>query len=833
MKLRILFFLAVILIGSLTFGCGCGDDDDDNDSADDDVDDDADDDTGAGDDDVNDDADDDADDDNDTLPQYLTDRPFLLDWSSWSQHWDPENPQPIRDIGGLGIGNGRTFSMVACKPPFNTLHNIAGPNYQRKTKFFSDKRFYLFKGGAPVIWDDQYAYRVRGTAIIVTRMDSGDLTLWTIDYAPHGEGIDGTDLQNTLARTFVVQNRGDATVGGLSLVVETVMGKIKDGTIREAAPEDFDTFNVVRSMVGGFTDLESTKAKGAKSLSLPIGYLTAGEEFSTDFILAFNLPDEALPIYEQAAQTDMDELLDATYTWWTDFMEQGANIETSSERFDDLIDTTTYVIQVQVTDRGATTQMSEYTGTWLRDIMGATRYYPLMGMADEFKDMIDFYWLGALEGGGVSNSMSTDMEFTPDKPQPDWENMGVMSGRTAAESPSYLVLHYKAYLDATGDWAPLEERYGMLRHALIHQNIREGCLLPFSGDETFRIAMAAGFGQWVYDEYADTHLSANSSFLFVAAAEFLARVAQHFGYTEHEEQYDTLAADFRACAEQYYWLEDKGFYTPIIDINTLEPDDRPYEDVNTKPLWVGYMDADDPHARENVVNTWNELGREDGLMHTPLHPNYNWMGILLGFSEGALTGMNYGYTLDNLARIDHPMAEKAFTLYDDFYHTSGVVSEGQIVDDFSRFMYLYEALGAVSDLTARFRSWEGGLNGAAQIQYLFGLELDAVDNRIALAPHLPEGWEFASMKDIVLADKNIDVRVEDDGQTRTLIVESPDGEINVDAVVSIAGQIQSVYVNGAEVDPEIETEWGRARAKLPAQTAAPEQTLTVEVNYSE
>jgi hypothetical protein len=818
-------FIIILFSCTLVASCTCGDDDD-NDSTEtnDDVDDDS------GDDDLNDDSDDD---DDESIPQYLIDRPFLNNWSSWYQQYDRSDPVSTRDIGGFGIGNGRIFSMVACKAPFTTLHNIAGPNYQRHTKFFSDKRFFLYRDGFPVAWENEYAYRVRNSAIIVIRQDAGDLSLWTIDFAPRGDGIDGTDLHNTLARIFVVHNRGVFPVSGLSLVMETVMGRVENGLVREAYADELDIWGVVRRMAGGFVDQNQTKTKSDKSLEMPVGTLQSGAEFSTEFLMAFNLPGDALPIFEEASQVDSDTLLNATYDWWMDFTGQGARIETSSERFDDLIDAATYVLHVQVSDQGAPNQMSEYTGIWLRDMMGPARYYPLLGRVDDFKDMIDYYWLCALEAGSINNSFSVDTQFTPGQEQPDWENLPVMGGRSSAESPSYLILHYKAYLDATGDWAPLEERYGMLRHALIHQNIREGCLLPFSGDETFRPALAVAFGQWIFDEYADSHLSANSSFLFVAAAEFLTDVAAHFGYAEHEEEFRDLADDFRACAEERYWLEDKGYYTPIIDIDTLEPDDRPYEDVNTQALWCGYLRADDPKARENMVNTWEMLGREDGMMFTPPAPSYDWMKILLGFDEGVVTGMNYGYTLDNLARIDHPMAEKAFTLYEDFFHTCGSVSEGQIVDDFSRFMYLYEPIGAVSDLTARFRSWEGGINAAAQIQYLFGLELDARQNRIAIAPHLPTGWEFAAIDNAMLADNSFDLRVEDDGQTRRVIVESEAAEITVDAIVSIPGQIQSVTVGGETVEPEIESEWGRSRAKLPGLTAAPEQLLEIEVVYSD
>jgi hypothetical protein len=827
-RFSVLAIITILLLLSATVSCGDDDDESDDDSGLDD-DDTGDDDTDVDDDDDDNDDDDNDDDDNDDgLPQYLQQREYLLDWSSWGQFFDHADPYHIRRIGGFGLGNGRVFSMVACATPFNTLHNLQGVNYQRNLKFFSDKRFFLEQNGEPLVWERESAYRVRGTDIILIEQEVGDITLWSINVVPQGEGIDGTAAQDTYLLMFVVHNRGAAPASNLALRAETVFGATDGTYLREQFFNTTELTQPMRKMVAGFVPA-GAKSEKAKSLTLTLGDLAPGAEVVSEFLLAFDMPEDPQPIFDSVAAMDPDDLLTATYNYWLDFTDRAAKVTTSNERLNDLVEGMSYTVQVQTTDRGAVTQMSEYTGTWLRDIMGSARFYPLIGRTDELKAILDYYWLGSLERGGVGNSITLDMEFTPGQPQPDWENLGVMSGRTAAESPSYLIMHYKEYLNATGDWAPLEERYGMLRHALIHQNIREDCLLPFSGDETFRIAMAASFGQWVYDEYADTHLSANSSFLFVVAAEFLQEVAEHFGYDDHADEYSELAADFRACTEERYWMEDGGYYTPIIDIDTLEPDGRPFEDVNTKPLWIGYLQADDPRAKENVVNMWAKIGHDDGSLYTDIDPMYNLLKRLLDFEDGVITGMNYGYSLDNLARIDHPMAEKGFLLFERFFHESGNVSEGQIVDDYGRFMYLFEPFGIVSDLTARFRSWEGPIDIAAQIQYLFGLSLDARQGRITLEPHLPAGWEFATMENVMIGDTSFTIDVTDDGTTRTATVMDLTGALTVDARMSVAGGIAQVRVNGELVTPDIEEEWGRSRVSLPGLEADSSNPLVIEI----
>jgi len=716
--------------------------------------------------------------------------------------------------------------MIASTVPFTTLHNLTGPHYQKHLRFFSDKTFTLRVDGETVAWNREWCRRVRRTAVYVTRLDSENLSLWTVDLAPKGEVLSGLPATNALVRMIIIHNRGVESLKDLSLAVETIVGRVS-GTIM------FETvFNDRRRLGAGFA-MHGHHVRGEeRRLVLDIGEIPPRGEFVTEFVLAFTRGDDPEPVFDAVSVIDPDMLLDTTLDAWKAFTDEGTGITTSDTRFNDLMEGLSVTIGTQQAETGGMSQMSEYTGTWLRDIMGGACFYPLIGRIGDYRHMLDYYWLAALEKGNIANSMDIDIELDVLPPQPDWENLPTFSGRESAESPSYLVMHYKALLDATGDWGPLEERYGMLRHALMHQDFRNGCLLPFSDDETFRPALAAAFGHSLFNEYQKTHLSANSSFLWVAAAEFMTEVAQHLGYEAHANEYAAMAQQVRDCAEQYYWLDNEGFYSPLIDIDTLEPVIRPFEDVNTKPLWIGYLEPDDAKARTNVVNTMNRLAREDGLFYSPLHPMYAFLGRLMDFEKGVVTGMTYGYQLDNLARIDHPDAEAAFLMFRRFFNDTGNVSEGEVVDDFGRFNYLYEPFGFTCDLTARYRSWEGGINAAAMILYLFGLELDALNSRIVLAPHLPQGWRFAKMEGARLGDVTFDVTVEDNGLVRRLTVDRMTGDLQVDAVVSLAGDIQAVTVNGVAVQPDLETEWGRTRALLPGLEAGIGRPLTVKVTRS-
>jgi hypothetical protein len=806
-------FLLLLLLTS--FGCWGSDDDDDDDN-----------------DDFGDPPVDDDDDNNDVtsvggveenLPAFFHDRPELTDWSLWRASHDQKNETPFRQLGAFGIGNGRVFALVGARKPFTTLHNIAGPYYQKRIRFFSDKQFTLLSTEAPVAWDKQRAYRIRGSAISLTHSSKDYLSLWTVDYAPRGKTADGGAAGNTLHRTLIIHNRSDQTMTGLKLTAATTYGSVQAGLITEV------NTSASRYLAAGFPDETVEKAKSGKALIVDLPVIEPDGEVVVEFILAFSQDTDATSEYQQAGTLDPDQLLTETLTAWKENTLLGAQIETSDVRFNDLIEGLAQTMKVQQAVGGCFAQMSEYGYNALRDMYGIARFYPLIGRSAEYKQMLDYVWQAALHNGDIRADVEIDLDFDPTQTEPDWENLPTFAGRMKAESPSYLILMYKEYLNATGDWTLLAQRYGMLRHALIHQDFRHSCLLPFSDDETFRIAMMASFGHSLFEGYEDQFLSANSSFLFVVAAEFMEELAEHLDFGDDAAEYHDLATEVRDCTEQYYWMED-GYFSPILDIDTLEPDPRPFEDVNTKPLWLGYHDSTDPAAKSNVLSLIDLIAEKDGLYFSPLAVIYTGLGNLLGASEGIVTGMAPGFQLDNLARLDHPAAADSFMLQDRFFHDSGNVSEAHSVDDYGRITYLYEPYGLLCDLTARYRSWEGAINAAAAIQYLFGLELDATNERIAIAPHLPKGWEFAEMKGARLADRTFDIRVTDDGAVRRVVLDDATGSFLVDATVSVEGSIKSIEVNGEPVETPIDNEWGRSRVSFTDLAVSPQQTLIIEVS---
>ncbi|MCB1153419.1 hypothetical protein KDL45_07195, partial [bacterium] len=607
------------------------------------------------------------------------------------------------------------------------------------------------------------------------------------------------------------------------------MGDLIEGTLVE-------TVEPKQLHAKPFAGLFEERAAASTSMTMALPDLEPGDEAVAAIVFTFTYESESYEdVFDAVEEAGYDALLDETYQWWSDWTAKAAKVTTPDPKFDDMIEGFAVTIKTQQAATGATCVMSEYSRTWTRDTMGPLLLYPAIGHADDARDMLDYYYKAAVQRGNIANSLPANLVFDDLPSPPDWENLPTMTGREQAEQPSYLPIQYHLYFQQTGDLAPIAERWGMLKHALIHQNFQEGCLLPFSGDETFRELIGIGFGYVVGGTvYEDLWYSANSMFLFVRAAEIMADFAERLGYDDDKALFEQMAADVRTCTEDYFWLEDEGFYALMIDQVTLEPVRRPYEDVNTKPLWVGYGAGDDEKQISNMLAMMEQIGAPDrSYIQTPPHILYKFLLEKLGSTLGVFSGMTQGYYLSALTKMDHPAAEAAFDIWRVHGNDSGNVSEAMIRDDYSRVAYLREPFGFLSDLTSRYRPWEGGIYAKSMVDYVFGVETNVADGTVRVAPHLPGDWTHSRFGDVPFGEDRFDLAVEDAGGVRRVTVENGTGAFALTARVAVPGQVTGVSINDTPADPDDYTildNWGDQAVEFNA-AVAPSATIELEVAY--
>jgi hypothetical protein len=647
--------------------------------------------------------------------------------------------------GAFALGNGRAFGLMGLTDPLNTLHGMVGPVYEKGDRFFGDLAFSLEVDGALPETEGEWLARVRGSAVNVTRADAGELSLYTVDFAPRPAGVDDLDVPPAIVRTLLVHNRGEQAH---DLAVQ--LTPYRD-------PGELGAYLAEGDDSGQWLAWLPWEGELDRDLHrIELGDLAGGASTTATVVLGFGTHGDDIAALEASlAATDPETWLEDTLAWWSGFSAQGVQLSIDDPRIEDLYDAQRVGVRVQQSAAGAVCPMSRYTGVWLRDTIGPVRFLLRAGLHEQATAALDYLFLCAVVDGDYSNHCSSGLEPDDMLEEPDWDALEPFSGRKAAEGPSYVPLAYAHYAAFTGDWQRVEQRWPYLRRGLLAQQISEEGLQPFSGDETYRIAMAAALGHDLEEAYEETAWSANSSFLMAAAARWMGQAAQRLDEAEDQAAFEALEALAHHALDEHYML-DEGYWSPLIWRDSGEPEPLPYEDVNLKALWAGSHGIDDQAATSNLAGLRAIAGHGDGTIQSILPEPYESFGVEVGMC----TGMAPGYTLANLVAIGDPEAHLAFDALHRYADDGGQVDEYMVYDDMSALAPVYDASGLLGDFTARYRPWEGAIDADAMLLYLAGPIASDGEADMVLAPHLPTGRSSLSLDGLVAAGGAGDLALE-------------------------------------------------------------------------
>lgn len=775
-------------------------------------------------------GDDDDDDDQpqppDDLPQWLTDRPYLQNRSLWRQDIDMADPPLDRELGCIGVGNGRVFGIIGDRLPLATWHNLGGPNYQKEYKWFTDKTPQLLVNGHAQQPSKQSISRVRNSDVVIIESENRQIEWTSVNFAPRYAANEL--VERALVSVWIVRNLSDEPVSEIRLEIFSNLGYISNGCMHE---------NTIEERFLDACPLEVAGLPGATQnvLSIPVGRLEPGQERAITLNYCFSNKDDeqaTTQILEAIGAAGVDAILEASVNWWDDWADQILVVDSPDEKFNDLMRGLAVSIKINQAVSGGVSEMDQYSNTWLRDVHGPSLFYPMIGLNNDYADMLNYLWAATLHRGGISNAFELDYDTVNLPPQPDWEVQGVMGGRLKAEGPSLLILEYENHYKATGDHSLLAERYSMLKHALLKQMYVDGCLLHFSSDETFEDVMEIAFGENFIPEPDETTLSFYSSVLALRASYFMIEVAELLGETDDAELFTKHADNVKTCLQETFWMQDLGRYAVKADTATREPFPQPYEDVSTMPLWLDALEPDNYYVTANFESLLNELGQADGTLWSPLP--FPFTLLAPDVRKGFQSGMSHGYWLSNLDKMFHPLADEAFRRWADVFTATGFTDEAVVVDDYGHLKLLYEPFGIVGDVSSRFRSWESGVLGFSLLYHLTGYDASLRDKVVKLAPHLPPEWGFVAYNGLAFGEGRLDleVGVTEQGDRRLLLTTDGLSSFQLELTMPLAGQVTRVLLNGEELSPlEYRAEVNRYDRTIltfdPLEIAADSQTEVV------
>ncbi len=687
-----------------------------------------------------------------------------------------------RHRGALAVGNGAAFSLLGLTDPINTLHGITGPTYSLGDRFFRDVAFSLELDGAAVSMTQEWAARPRGAGLAVTRGDVAGVSLYTVDHAPRL--ADGS-TPPVIVRELLV--RAEQAHDVRIRVSSPTPPTLEEGLYVDALSD---------RRLGLLSLSQAWEVSDDGALLLELGQLSAGEERRLTVALAVGWDQADLAdLSESLAAADTDDWLEQTLADWRDFSARGVQLSAADPRWADLYDGMRVGIRLQTTAGGGISPMSRYTLVWLRDTIGPVRFLLRAGLVDEAEAALDYLYACHIDRGDYGNACSSQLD--PDALEatdpPDWANMPGFSGKTAAEGPSYVPLAYATHAAWTGNLSRVEARWDYLTRGLLAQEIDAEGRQTWSGDETFRFAMAAAFGYPLEPPLQTEAYSSLSSLLSAAAGDAMADLAGQLG--ADPGPFTARAALARSALESTF-RQPEGHLAAIYwhtegDDHGIGVDERPYEDALLHSVW-SHATPPDEVAMAELEAFRSYAGQGDGTFLSPLDPMY--AGLLnQDIHEGIFTGMVPGYALYTLNALGDVEAEGAFNATHRFADTAGQFTENIVYDDASALHVLYDPTGSLSDISARYRPWEGGIVLDAVLSYLLGVEPEG-DGVVRIRPHLPNGQPWLTAEGITVGDAILDLRVEPDQLTVTavtavtVVVESGAEQAGAEPIVLPGGE---------------------------------------------
>ena len=763
---------------------------------------------------------------------FVESRPWLAERSAWSESTDGGGTR-----GWWAVGNGNVFGIVGPGLGAAQISQITGPHIMlagvmNNGSAFGPAALRLTIDGRGVPFKKQTLSKVRGTDVVVMEFVSPDVVMTVFNYAPFG--------LNAILRTVVVENRTGADFANVVLTASVNRTRVVGGRLYDSfkGGTGGSAMGQTRQLFSSFIEpcevsgpAEADKP-GQGSLTLKIDKIAAGGEAVRTHYLMFSMEEIGDEADTLAKITEQNvNLLQKTYDDWRTWLATTTRLECPDARVTDLLDDTKIIVDIQTAKpQCAAGPMEFFAGVWVRDSNGPLLYHLRMGQLEVARNMLDFYYNASAQNKRIANWIPMDIDTSLPVPEDiDWSTVP----NDPVEIPAWIILQHRWYYEYTGDLEPIKEHWGYLKRCLMGQIVDEEGTpfrtanfgsrvnepntmyrFPPHGDETWIYPGFEVLNSDVFPEPNDhprwDAYCADSTWEFVAAADAITQFARLLD-DDQAVEFAKIAADSRAACERDYWIPEKGLYGVAMDMRSLDVHQPPFPMINFNPLWIGYLQPDDPKAVANVLET----------MKYTMNPNF-----VTDASETlkVYVGMQPGMFLYNLAAIDHPYAEPALKAMIGVAAPSGEYTEKHVTAPDS---YRSQFRGH------RIRPWEGGINADAAYYYLTGLKPNMGQGRVALCPRLPSEWKQMAVRGQRLGDGALDVSVVDDGAKRSYELKWTGSKpMAVDFTISLTGaKIKSVQLDGEKVRVRQKSKWGVTTGALEVPLAAG-ATVAITVDYT-
>ena len=304
----------------------------------------------------------------------------------------------------------------------------------------------------------------------------------------------------------------------------------------------------------------------------------------------------------------------------------------------------------------------------------------------------------------------------------------------------------------------------------------------------------------------------------IAGVESLASLARAVGKSDVAQQLEKESAAQRVTLEKIFWSPDKNFYAYAVDMQGTRID-KPSV-LGTVPMWFGLTDQRKSELFLNVIAAPDHQTDWGPRIISNQDPLYSPTGYHFGSVWPLFTGwaavagyryhrVDYGY--ENLmanAQLAHDGSPGRTTevLSGDFYTQLSTSTPHQI--------------------------WSSAMVISPTLRGMMGLEVDALNGIVTLAPHVPAGWSDFAITNVKVGSAQLDFMYHVVGDDMTLdVARHGAGNVQVEfsPALSLRAKVLDAEVNDRKVSPKISANERDQHASVTVPISADKTTIHLRV----
>ncbi len=408
----------------------------------------------------------------------------------------------------------------------------------------------------------------------------------------------------------------------------------------------------------------------------------------------------------------------------------------------------------------------------------------------------------------------------------DWWN-DYPYGTASADGTPLFIVGFADYVRSTGDvafassrWASLWSAYQFLKSTYgeygLSQNqnvghgwIEGGPLRPQPGDK---------------DPVTGQNLTPIGGEFYqagvgIAAVESLSELAHAVGQNEVAATLAAEAKTQRSTLEKFFWSPDKGYYVFAVDPQGNQID-KPSV-LGAVPLWFGLTD---PHNSELFLNVIAAPDHESDW-GPRIISNKDPLYSPTGYHYGSVWPLFTGWASVGGYRYHRP-----------FYGYLNLMANAQLAHDGSPGRTTEVLSGdyyTQLSTSTPHQIWSSAMVISPILRGMMGLEVNALNSTVTLAPHVPANWNDFSIRNVRVKSAQLSLKYHSVGDDITLEVErhgSDRVELIYSPALCLCAKVLDADVNGQRISPKVAANDEDQHATISVPITADKTTIHLRVS---